>query len=48
MVSHRPIDEERQRILLTCNEQAFAGLPPGQIVSLLADRGPCIGAEHSF
>jgi hypothetical protein len=31
-VAHRLSDEERQRILLTCNEPEFAVLPPGQIV----------------
>ena len=39
LVSHRLSDEERQRILLTCNEPEFAALPPGQIVPILADRG---------
>ena len=42
-VAHRLSEEERQRILLTCNEQEFAALPPGQIVPLLADRGLYIG-----
>ena len=31
--------EERQRILLTCNEPEFAALPLGKIVPVLADRG---------
>jgi len=48
MVSHRLSDEERQRILLTCNEPEFAALPPGQIVPILADRGLYIGSERSF
>ena len=39
LVSHRLSEEERQRILLTCNQPEFAALPPGQIVSILADRG---------
>ena len=39
LVSQRLSDEERQRILLTCNEPEFAALPPGQIVPVLADRG---------
>jgi transposase len=30
-VAHRLSEEERQRILLTCNEPEFAALPPGQI-----------------
>ena len=38
-VSHRVTEEERQRILLTCNEAEFALLPPGQIVPVLAERG---------
>ena len=38
-VAHRLREEERQRILLTCNEPEFAALPPGQIVLVLADRG---------
>lgn len=48
LVSHRLSDEERQRILLTCNEPEFAALPPGQIVPILADRGLYIGSERSF
>ena len=48
LVSHRLSDEERQRILLTCNEPEFAALPPGQIVPGLADRGVYIGSERSF
>jgi len=57
VVSHRLNDEERQRILLTCNQPEFAALPPGQIVShrelrspnsILADRGLYIGSERSF
>ena len=47
-VSHRLSAEERQRILLTCNEPGFAALPPGQIVPILADRGLFIGSERSF
>ena len=38
-VVHRLSEEERQRILLSCNETEFAALPPGQIVPVLADRG---------
>ena len=48
LVSHRLTDEERQRILLTCNEPEFAALPPDQIVPILADRGLYIGSERSF
>nr|WP_225323103.1 IS3 family transposase [Synechococcus sp. RSCCF101] len=47
-VSHRLTAEERQRILLTCNQPEFAALPPGQIVPVLADRGLYIGSERSF
>ena len=32
-------EEERQRILLTCNEPQYASLPPGQIVPILAEHG---------
>jgi hypothetical protein len=48
LVSHRLTDEERQRILLTCNEPEFAALPSGQIVPVLADQGVYIGSERSF
>ena len=47
-VAHRLSEEERQRILLTCNEPEFAALPPGQIVPILADQGLFIGSERSF
>ena len=47
-VAHRLSDEERRRILLTCNEPEFAALPPGEIVPALADRGLFIGSERSF
>ena len=48
LVSHRLSEEERQRILLTCNQSEFAALPPGQIVPALADQGVYIGSERSF
>ncbi|WP_254217352.1 helix-turn-helix domain-containing protein, partial [Synechococcus sp. CCY 9618] len=48
LISHRLTDEERQRILLTCNQPEFADLPPGQIVPALADRGVYIGSERSY
>jgi len=38
LVSHRLSEEERQRILLTCNQPEYAALPPGQIVPALADQ----------
>ena len=47
-MAHRLSGEERQRILLTCNEPEFAALPPGQIVPVLADRWLYIGSECSF
>jgi transposase len=47
-VSHRLTEEERQRILLTCNQSEFSASPPGQIVPVLADRGLSIGSERSF
>jgi putative transposase len=47
-VAHRLSEEERQRILLTCNESEFAALPSGQIVTILADRGGYIGSERSI
>jgi hypothetical protein len=46
VVSHRLSEEERQRILLTCNEPEFAALPPGQIVPILADSGLYIGTPE--
>jgi putative transposase len=48
LVSHRLTEEERQRILFTCNQPEFAALPPGQIVPVLADRGVYIGSERSL
>lgn len=47
-VSHRLTAEERQRILLTCNQPQYAALPPNQIVPDLADEGVFIGSESSF
>jgi putative transposase len=47
-VLHRLSEEERQRILLTCNQPQYAALPPGQIVPALADQGLYIGSESSF
>ena len=41
-------EEERQRILLTCNQPEYASLPPGQIVPALADQKLFIGSESSF
>jgi putative transposase len=47
-VAHRLSEEDRQRILLTCNQPEYASLPPGQIVPALADQGLFIGSEGSF
>jgi putative transposase len=47
-VAHRLSEEERQRILLSCNQPEYASLPPGQIVPVLADQGLFIGSESSF
>jgi len=48
LVHHRLSEEERQPILLTCNQPQYAALPPGQIVPALADQGLYIGLESSF
>ena len=47
-VAHPLSDEERQRILLTCNEPEFAALPPGQIVPVLSDRGLFDSCDEDF
>ena len=41
-------DEERQRLVETCNRTEFASLPPSQIVPALADRGEFIGSESTI
>jgi len=41
-------DEERDRIVATCNDPAFASLPPSQIVPRLADENIYIASESSF
>ena len=50
--SHTPknkfTDLERQRIINTANEAAYANLPPSQIVPILADKGLYMGSESSF
>ncbi|MFT5339226.1 MAG: putative transposase [Cyanobium sp.] len=48
LVGHRLSEEERQRILLTCNQPEYAALPPGQIVPALSDQKLFIGSESSF
>jgi transposase InsO family protein len=41
-------EEERQRILKTCYQEEYAGLPPCKIVPMLADKGIYIASESSF
>ena len=41
-------EEEREEILKTCNEEAYASLPPSQIVPRLADKGAYLASESSF
>ena len=41
-------ETERGAIVELCNSEAFAHLPPSQIVPRLADRGRYIGSESSF
>ena len=41
-------EEECDRIAATCNSEAFASLPPSQIVPRLADEGVYIASESSF
>jgi hypothetical protein len=48
LVTHKLSEEERQRILLTCNQAEYASLPPGQIVPALADQGLYVGSESRF
>jgi hypothetical protein len=38
-VLHRLREEDRQRILLACNQPEYASLPPRQIVPAFADQG---------
>jgi putative transposase len=40
--------KERSMILETCNEKAYASLPPSQIVPRLADKGKYLASESSF
>jgi hypothetical protein len=46
--THRLSEEERQRILLTCNQPQYAALPPRQIVPALAVLALYIDSESSF
>ena len=46
--ANRLSDEERARVLETCNSPRFASLPPGQIVPRLADEGRYLASESTF
>jgi putative transposase len=41
-------EDERTKILETCNKEEFASLPPSQIVPRLADKGEYLASESSF
>lgn len=41
-------NEERQRILSTCNSVRYQSLPPSQIVPSLMDEGLYLASESSF
>ena len=41
-------EDERQQILDVCNQDAYASLPPSQIVPSLLDKGEYIASESSF
>jgi putative transposase len=41
-------EQEREKILQTCNEPAYRSLPPSQIVPRLADESIYLGSESSF
>lgn len=41
-------EEERSKILETCNEEEYGSLPPSQIVPRLADKGEYLASESSF
>lgn len=45
LASHRLTDEERQRILLTCNQPEIPALPPGQILPALVVVACISGSE---
>jgi putative transposase len=48
LVVHRLREEERQRILLTCNQPEYASLLPALGVARGGRRGEYIGSESSF
>jgi putative transposase len=41
-------DAEREQILVICNQDEYAKLPPSQIVPKLADKGTYIASESTF
>ena len=41
-------EEEREKILETCNREEYASLPPSQIVPKLADQGEYLASESTF
>lgn len=41
-------EAERQEVLAVCHKQAYASLPPSQIVPALADQGRYIASESTF
>lgn len=41
-------DVERQQVLAVCNSDAFAQLPPSQIVPILAEQGRYMASESTF
>ena len=45
---HSLSEEERQRILPTCNKPEYASLPTGEIVPALADRGLSNSSGEDF
>jgi putative transposase len=45
---HALSDEDKQRIVATCNQPEHQSLPPPQIVPRLADQGIYIASESSF
>ena len=47
-VTHRLREEERQRILLSCNQPDYVSLSPRQIVAVLADRIPYNSCGKDF
>ena len=46
--SNQLSDEEREHILMICNQPDYASLPPSQIVPRLADKGVYLASESTF